>query len=541
MPNRDARRPMPIEQAILWKPLHDSHYVVASLQPVHGGRRTIFVRQQVLFRAQTLVRTHGRHACGILLGHGYRCPVTDAEFLVIESLDERGPVNNEHDLAPTIAEALATLAHHRGFHIGLPDRHADVVGWYRGVSSVEAKPTPGTAEVHDSLFKQPWQTTLLIAESARSPGGAFFLHDTANRCWFLAPFYELPDHLTKPPQPKPTVLTWPQYMTSDTVALGQTAVPELSGVETAPVEQSRGAPAPVTGNGDHRGTHGRGDEPQATPALDAQTPMPTSPPIVPPTRDSTAPRIVDDEAPRSNTRPMIDLVARLPVHDEAGNIERRIREGRPGRRGGRPVEKLSIVDDRDQTMAAPPVARPVRDDEDTAPGDDPGRYIELARNEGFFIAARYETPSNWGVAETLWILNDPYAGMLLVVVTTDSAVIDATLHYNVQTDDAGLQRVPFPEHRDPESKTIYVRETCADGLRARCRRLRATNALLREWRVTPTLSFLTPAEWESVSAFDMPSERALDPIRELNDTRIAELPPGVRSQFHLDTPGESKA
>ena len=32
-----TRRPMPVEQSILWKPLRDSHYVVASLQPADSG------------------------------------------------------------------------------------------------------------------------------------------------------------------------------------------------------------------------------------------------------------------------------------------------------------------------------------------------------------------------------------------------------------------------------------------------------------------------------------------------------------------------
>ena len=189
---------------------------------------------------------------------------------------------------------------------------------------------------------------------------------------------------------------------------------------------------------------------------------------------------------------------------------------------------------------APPSRRRVTDADDTVLGDDPGRYIELARTEGFFIASRFDTVSDSSRPEALWILNEPYSGMLLAVVATPSEVVDATLHYNLQTDDVGLSKTPSPEHRDVETKTIYVRETCADSLRARCRRLRATNALVREWKVTPRISFLTPGEWESLPS-DGGINRGVDMIGYLNNARIAELPEGVRNQFHLVAGHEASA
>jgi hypothetical protein len=202
------------------------------------------------------------------------------------------------------------------------------------------------------------------------------------------------------------------------------------------------------------------------------------------------------------------------------------------RRVGRSGEKLSIVDDYDQRPTAQSGTRRISDDDDTAMGDDAARYIEIARAESFFVAAKFDTAGGQG-GETLWVLNEPYSGLLLAVVSMNSQVVDATLHYNLQTNAEGLKKAPFPEHRDPESKTIYVRETCMDGLRARCRHLRATNALLREWKVTPAISFLTPGEWESIPVSEAPADRGAHVIGNLNKARIAELPEGVRSQFHL--------
>jgi hypothetical protein len=40
---------------------------------------------------------------------------------------------------------------------------------------------------------------------------------------------------------------------------------------------------------------------------------------------------------------------------------------------------------------------------------------------------------------------------------------------------------------------------------------------------------------------DGDTERAASAIRRINNSRIAELPAGIRSQFHLEVPGEAGA
>ena len=107
MRDHKTRRPMPVDESILWKPLYDSHYVVASLQPADGGRRAIFIRQQALSRVQRLVHAFGRRASGLLLGQFYSCPDTGTNYLVIESLAELDAVPVEDEMAAGIGEALA--------------------------------------------------------------------------------------------------------------------------------------------------------------------------------------------------------------------------------------------------------------------------------------------------------------------------------------------------------------------------------------------------------------------------------------------------
>jgi hypothetical protein len=132
-------------------------------------------------------------------------------------------------------------------------------------------------------------------------------------------------------------------------------------------------------------------------------------------------------------------------------------------------------------------ATPIAEDlEDTTPADGPYRYLALARREGFQVTGKLErgTPEK---PETVWLLNEPEFGLRLTVVTTDEEVREASLHYNIRTNDDALLRITPPEHRDVASRTIYVREPCVAELRSRCRRLRGTGALAREWKVTPTL------------------------------------------------------
>jgi len=59
--------------------------------------------------------------------------------------------------------------------------------------------------------------------------------------------------------------------------------------------------------------------------------------------------------------------------------------------------------------------------------------------------------------------------------------------------------------------------------------------------VTPAISFLTPGEWESIPVSRGDPGSGAHLISDLTNKRIAELPPGVRSQFHLPDAGEANA
>jgi len=112
-------------------------------------------------------------------------------------------------------------------------------------------------------------------------------------------------------------------------------------------------------------------------------------------------------------------------------------------------------------------------------------------------------------------------------------ILEADLHYNLHVDEADVLSTPFPEHWDLDRRTVYVKETCVNALRAKCRQLRQTESLEREWKVSPTIHLLTPGDWRAVARDRSDRRGEAGAIRALNAQRTAELPERVRRQFRL--------
>jgi hypothetical protein len=170
---------------------------------------------------------------------------------------------------------------------------------------------------------------------------------------------------------------------------------------------------------------------------------------------------------------------------------------------------------------------------DTSATDTPKDYLELAQRWGFVVAARYVTEKAPGQEETLWVLHHPRDGILLELLVDGSKILDATMHYNIRADDQSALAAAFPEHKDVDSRTLYAKESCVEGLIAKCRRLRRTQRLQREWKVSPAIYLLTPHDWKS-SVWDY--EDTLDgaaALNALNSDRLAGLPEEVRRQTGL--------
>ena len=218
-PNRVRRQAMPVAMAIQWKPLRDSHYVVASLQPRGGGYRHIFARQAVLRDVQAVVGSgSAQPVVGLLLGQQFECALTLAPYVIIDThVEVSVQFLDEEAIVQAIGKLLDRSPKQRGL---------EVIGWYSSSRSPDVAVSRMHATAHGAGFDQPWQTALIF-DSAGS-AGAFFLYDSRATCWFHAPFYELLDPKTAQRTSKPTCIEWPAYLTTASV------VPVTELVQAAP-------------------------------------------------------------------------------------------------------------------------------------------------------------------------------------------------------------------------------------------------------------------------------------------------------------------
>ena len=222
-PARVRRQAMPVASSIAWKPLRDSHYIIASLQPGGGGIRQVFVRQSTLREVQGLVRRDREQpVVGLLLGERLDCALSMTPYLLIDShvevaigsLDER-----------TVADAIRTL-HERLGRL----KSVEVLGWFCTNRTADPAVSRAQAAVHATWFAEPWKTVLVFGEGGDN--GAFHLHDPSAARWFQSPFYEVTDSKATNRGPKPTCVTWPTYITTASVVPIAVAPQEITPAPT---------------------------------------------------------------------------------------------------------------------------------------------------------------------------------------------------------------------------------------------------------------------------------------------------------------------
>jgi len=522
--DRVRQRAMPVVSSILWKPLRDSHYVLASIQPDQAGLRQIFAVQSALDRIHRLAhRPSGAQLLGLLLGRRCDCPVTGARYVVIESFEEI--TNAARDSKAITAALVDRLAHHRG------NSSIECVGWCTSSGEAEPHVSSAHAGIHRSLFEEPWPAALIVANGGNS--GAFFLHDSRASRWFQAPFYEVGDADLKADSAKPTCVAWPTYLTTETVI----PLPPRQPAEAGPPQRVIATPRPVPSRRATRAIVGTiaaglrvaflwvyrvsshllakavgsgGAAARRSAAVLRSSVAHRATGRARKTADREKARVAEaerKERARAAHAERLRVAAAARIERERAEQERAEQERAKRERARGNVQRQAPQPARAATvqpaLATPPpkqatlperqatppvqVAPPASDDgEDTTASDQPYRYLALARREGFQVTTNSERAGAKG-AETVWLLNEPEHGIQVTLVTSDVAVLEANLHFNMRMKDAAVLRATRPEHRDLDSATIYVRESCVEGLRAKCRRLRASGALQRDWKVTPRI------------------------------------------------------
>ena len=100
------RQAMPVATSVHWKPVRDSHYVIASLQAGGGGRREIFIAQNTLTRILSLASAPpGVEVRGLLVGQRFDDALSPTRYLVIDAMVEvAASLSGENALAAAVAK-----------------------------------------------------------------------------------------------------------------------------------------------------------------------------------------------------------------------------------------------------------------------------------------------------------------------------------------------------------------------------------------------------------------------------------------------------
>jgi hypothetical protein len=541
---------MPVAASIHWKPLRDSHYVIASLQPGGGGRREIFIAQNILTRILSLASAPpGVEVRGLLIGQRLDCTLSPTRYVLIDSMVEvAASAPGENALADAVAKHTPK---HRAF------ANSEVLGWYYRNGTSEARLSEPIARAHVDSFPHPWQTALILSDNWQS--GGFYLADSVDRRWFRAPFYEITQSKAGKRAEKPTCVAWQEYLTADRVVYIEppravyrtpaTGAPVVATPTSVRTQESAPKPLALTSALKKAGdaTKRLVADTLARKAADVRDTLSTSAKSA--VREASATVKVSSDriselrvarAAKAAERRAAEREARAEAERQAAKAlaerlairEREEREAAERRRAQRQAEEQAVAlkttraadikvadvgaqrhpNELTEHQAAEALAKQqaaqmtkptlgdVVDEEDTTARDRPYRYLALARREGFVVDASYErgVPDH---PETLWVLSEPDTGLMLTVVTSDSEVREAILQYNLHVDDAEILEAAPPEERDMTSGTLYFREPCANRLRARVRRLRATGALEREWKVGH--QGIGPDDWGTIQGIHL--------------------------------------
>lgn len=205
------QQPIPVSRSILWKPRHDSYYILASVMRSAGGDYKIFMPQRTFITLEDLVRSSPKYdRFGLLTGHLFQSPELGERYMVISSIvpaplpvsdPEAHPADGSWESGP----------------VDLP-RGETVLGWYRTRAAAGSQLSVEDSALHQEFFPDPWQIALILVPASERPAGSFYrLERKVNRS-FITPFYELLH--TRPRRDeaaKRTCVMWESYLTDEEI------------------------------------------------------------------------------------------------------------------------------------------------------------------------------------------------------------------------------------------------------------------------------------------------------------------------------------
>jgi hypothetical protein len=220
------REPLPSGRAILWKPLPDSYHLLASMMRAPEQQASLFITQRAFLQVERHLRSGpDLELGGFLAGQLYECPRTQVRYAVVNTVVPFADVSEDPIGSRVTQEGFDTVQKRLVRH------QLSMIGWYRNGNGLGLQLLPDDIETHTTYFEEPWQTTMIVVQTATKSAGAFFTYDSCVGRSYCIPFYELFD--TRAAEAKRldrTCVSWATYVAAAPVQ--PLAEPEKEIVET---------------------------------------------------------------------------------------------------------------------------------------------------------------------------------------------------------------------------------------------------------------------------------------------------------------------
>ena len=207
------REPLPLDRAVLWKPLPDSYHFLASMMQTRENQAQLFITQRAFLQVDRHLRSAPElELGGFLAGHICQCPRSRTRYSIVNTVVPFAEVSGDPLGARVTPEAYERVRNRLDAH------RLALIGWYRNGSGLGLQLLPDDVETHLAYFNEPWQTTMLVVPDASKARGAFFTYDPRVARSYCIPFYELFDsHAAESNRLGRTCVTWTTYVSSTPV------------------------------------------------------------------------------------------------------------------------------------------------------------------------------------------------------------------------------------------------------------------------------------------------------------------------------------
>ena len=166
------REPLPLDRAVLWKPLPDSYHFLASMMRTREHQAQLFITQRAFLQIDRhLTSAPELELGGFLAGHLCQCPRSGTRYTIVNTVIPFAEISGD-----PLGSRVTAAAYER-VRTRLDGHRLVLIGWYRNSSGLGLQLLPDDVEAHLAYFNEPWQVTMLVIPEPSKSKGAFFTYD----------------------------------------------------------------------------------------------------------------------------------------------------------------------------------------------------------------------------------------------------------------------------------------------------------------------------------------------------------------------------